>query len=87
MAKGPKVRDHDLITGWFIGVAHRQCNLERPVSFKISVFVHNLPGYDAHLILHEFGKRPDREIKVIRQNIEKYLQVEWGPNMVFRDSL
>ena len=29
-AKGPKVRDHDHITGWFIGATHRQCNLERP---------------------------------------------------------
>ena len=26
--KGPKVRDHDHITGWFIGAADRQCNLE-----------------------------------------------------------
>ena len=25
-AMGPKVRDHDYITGWFIGDAHRQCN-------------------------------------------------------------
>ena len=86
-AKGPKVRDHDHITGWFISAAHRQCNLERPVSFNIPVFFHNFRGYDAHLIVHEFGKRPDREIKVIGQNMEKYLQVEWGPNMVFRDSL
>ena len=86
-AKGPKVRDHDHITGLFIGAAHRQCNLERPVSFKIPVFFHNFRRYDAHLIVHEFGKRPDREIRVIGQNMEKYLQVEWGPNMVFRDSL
>ena len=28
-AKGPKVRDHDHITGWFIGATHRQCILER----------------------------------------------------------
>ena len=75
-AKGPKVRDHDHITGWFIGAAYRQCNLERPVSFKIPVFFHNFRGYDAHHIVHEFGKRPDREIKVIGQNMEKYLQVE-----------
>ena len=86
-AKGPKIRDHDHITGWFIGPAHRQCNLERSVSFKIPVFFHNVRKYDAHLIVHEFGKRPDREIKVIGQNMEKYLQVEWGKNMVFRDSL
>ena len=56
-AKGPKVRDHDHITGWFISAAHRQCTLERPVSFKIPVFFHNFRGYDAHLIVHEFGKR------------------------------
>ena len=75
-AKGPKVCDHDHITGWFIGAAHRHCNLERPVSFKIPVFFHNFRGYDAHLIVHEFGKRLDREIKVIGQNMKKYLQVE-----------
>ena len=86
-AKGPKVRDHDHITGWFIGAAHRQCNLERPVSFKIPVFSYNFRGYNSHLIVHEFGKQPDREIKVIGQNMEKYLQIEWGPNMVFCDSL
>ena len=51
------------------------------------MFFHNFRGYDAHLLVHEFGKRPDCEIKVIGQNMEKYLQVEWGPNMVFRNSL
>ena len=86
-AKGPKVCDHDHITEWFIGAAHRLCKLERPVSFKIPVFFHNFRGYDAHFIVHEFKKRPYREIKVIGQNMEKYLQVEWGKNMVFRDSL
>ena len=74
-AKGPQVRDHDRITGWFINAAHCQCNLERPVSFKIPVFFHNFWGYDGHLIVHEFGKRPDREIQVIGQNMEKYSEV------------
>ena len=86
-AKGPKVRDNDHIPGCFIGAVHRQCNLERPVSYKIPVFFHYFRGYDAYLIVHEFGKRPDREINLIGQNMEKYLQAEWGPNMVFRDSL
>ena len=31
--------------------------------------------------------RFDLEIKVIGQNMEKYLQVEWGKIMVFCDSL
>ena len=74
--KGPKVRYHDHITGFYIGAAHRQCYVERPVSFRIPVFLYNFCGYDAHLTVHEFGKRPDREIKVIGQNMEKYLQVE-----------
>ena len=39
------------------------------------------------MIVHEFGKRPDREIKVIGQNMKNYLQVDWEMNMVFRDSL
>ena len=71
--KEPKVRDNDHITGFFIGAAHRQCNLERPVSFPILVFFHNFREYDAHLIVHEFGKRPGREIKIIGENMEKYL--------------
>ena len=74
--KWPKVCDHDHITGFFIDAAHCQCHLERPVSFRIPVLFHNFRGYDAHLIVHEFGQRPDREIKVIGQNMGKYLQVE-----------
>ena len=63
--KGPKVRDHYHISRFFIGAAHRQCNLERPVSFRIPVFFRNFRGYDAHVIVHKFGKRPEQEIKVI----------------------
>ena len=86
-AKGHKVRDHDHITGWFILTAHRQCNSERPVSFKIPVFFHNFRGYDAHLIVHEFCKKPDREIKVIGKDMKIYIKVVLGNNMVFLDSL
>ena len=85
--KGPTVRDINHITGFFLGAAHRNYNLVRPDSFRIPVFVHNFSGYDEHLIIHEFGKRPDHKIKVIGKNRTKYLQVEWGKNMVFRDSL
>ena len=66
--KRPKVRDHDHIMGFCLNAAHRQCNLERPVCFRIPFFFHNFCGYDADLIVHEFGKRPDHEIKVIGQN-------------------
>ena len=58
--KGTKVRDHDHITGFLFGAAYRQCNLERPVCFRIPVLFYNFRGYDAHLIVHKFGKRPER---------------------------
>ena len=54
--KGPKVCNHDHITGFFLCAAHRQCNLKRPVCFQIPIFFYNFRGYDAHLIVHEFGK-------------------------------
>ena len=74
--KWPKIRDHNHITKFFIGAAHRLCNFERPVSFRIPVFFYNFRGYDAHLIVHEVGKIPEREIKVIGQNTENYLQIK-----------
>ncbi|MCP6769123.1 hypothetical protein NL529_30180, partial [Klebsiella pneumoniae] len=43
--RGIKVRDHDHITGYYLGAAHRQCNIERPVKYLISVFFHNFRGY------------------------------------------
>ena len=85
--RGGKVRDHDHITGYYLGAAHRQCNIERPVKYLIPVFFHNFRGYDSHLIVHQFRFHKNREIKVIGQNMEKYLQIQWGKNMVFRDSL
>ena len=36
--RGYKVQDHDHITGNFLGAAHRQCNIERPVKYLIPVF-------------------------------------------------
>ena len=40
-----------------------------------------------HFIVHEFPTFQDRKLKVIAFNIEKYLQIEWGPHIVFRDSV
>ena len=83
--RGFKVWDHDHITGNFLGAAHRQCNIERPVKYLIPVFFHNFLGYDIHLIVHQFRFHKQRAIKVIGKNIEKYLQIQWGDNIVVRD--
>ena len=51
------------------------------------MFFHNFCGYDTHLIVHEFGIRFNREIKIIGENMEKYFLVLWGENLVFGDSV
>ena len=51
------------------------------------VFFHNLRGYDGHLIVKEMATYPGRYIKPIGQNMERYLQIKWGQNMVFLDAL
>ena len=54
----PKVRDHDHLTGKFLGAAHNTCNLnkrrEKPF---LSIFMHNFSGYDSHLILPYLTKK------------------------------
>ena len=82
-----RVVDHDHFTGQFLGAAHAFCNLQRRKSFKIPVFFHNFRGYDSHFIVRAFHLYPERKINVIAQTMEKYLQVEWGERIVFRDSL
>ena len=47
-----KVHDHDHVTGYFFGEAHNLCNKRRLVVFQIPCFIHNLRGYDSHLIVH-----------------------------------
>ena len=82
-----KVADHDHVTGYYLGAAHDLCNRLRRVCFEIPVFFHNFRGYDGHLIVQSFNEHPQRSVTVIGQTMEKYLQVQWGENIVFRDSL
>ena len=82
-----KVLDHDHFTGKIIGAAHSICNLERRKCFQIPVFFHNFRGYDSHFIAKAFSRYPQIPIRPIAQTMEKYLQVEWGKRIVFRDSL
>ena len=84
-----KVADHDHVTGYYIGAAHDECNRKRRVVFDIPVFFHNFRGYDSHLIVTALSSPQyrTREIQVIGQNMERYMQLKWGKNLVFRESL
>ena len=82
-----RVHDRCHITGIYRGVAHSACNLNyrtTPKSWKLPVVIHNLNGYDGHLIVKalksEFGR-----VGVIPQNLEKYLSLTVG-RLKFPDS-
>ena len=85
---GDKVRDHCHIVEIYRGTAHSRCNLAYRISkseWKLPVVIHNLKGYDWHLIVKalksEFG-----EVSVIPQNMEKYLSITVD-RLKFIDSL
>ena len=82
-----KVRDHNQYTGEYLGAAHNQCNLLRRRTYKIPVFLHNFRGYDSHLICRGFTNFPNTKLFCIAQTLEKYLMVNWGSHLVFKDSL
>ena len=70
--------DHCHIVGSYHGTAHSECNLRiSKSSWKLTVVIHNLKGYDGHLIVKalkgEFGK-----VRVIPQDMEKYFSLTVG---------
>ena len=69
-----RVRDHCHFTGRYRGPAHNKCNLKYRKPKNISVFFHNLSGYDSHLFIKKLGT-PDKNenIKCIPTNEEKYI--------------
>jgi len=46
-----KVADHNHFTGEYRGPAHDYCNKQYRVPNKITVFFHNLSGFDGHLLI------------------------------------
>ncbi len=90
-AVDPKVRDHDHLTGKFLGAAHNTCNLnkrrEKPF---LSIFMHNFSGYDSHLILPYLTKKllPQVEsVSVIPKSGEKFMAIKINQQITFLDSM
>ena len=66
-----KVRDHCHITRKYRVSAHRDCNINVKLNYKIHVLFHNLKNYDSHLIMQELGKLSlECHIKWIRKVYE-----------------
>ena len=70
-----RVRDHCHFTGRYRGPAHNKCNLKYRKPKNISVFFHNLSGYDSHLFIKKIGFsiNKNENIKCIPTNEEKYI--------------
>ena len=69
-----RVRDHCHFTGRYRGAAHNKCNLKYRKPNSISVFFHNLAGYDSHLFIKKLGAAGIKEnIDCIPNNEEKYI--------------
>ena len=68
-----RVRDHCHFTGRYRGPAHNSCNLKHSKPKNISVFFHNLSGYDSHLFIKKIGcsTNKNENIKCIATNEEK----------------
>ena len=82
-----KVLDHCHVTGSYRGAAHSICNLHLkidPKTIKVPVIIHNLKGYDSHLILSAVKPRHG-EVKCIASNTEHYTSFSIG-GVTFLDS-
>ena len=67
-----RVRDHCHYTGRYRGAAHNKCNLKYSKPNNISVFFHNLSGYDSHLIIKKLNVT-EGYIDCIPNNEERYI--------------
>ena len=67
-----RVRDHCHYTGRYRGAAHNICNLKYNKPNNISVFFHNLTGYDSHLFIKKLGITTG-SIDCIPNNEENYI--------------
>lgn len=84
-----RVRDHDHLTGKFLGVAHDSCNLHRKELYTLTCFAHNFSGYDSHFLVRALNRLPERikKINAIPLTTQKFKSVTVNGNIRFLDSL
>ena len=83
-----KVRDHDHLSGKFLGAAHNVCNLNRQELCRIPVYCHNFIGYDGHFITRALPKKGKKiwRLKALATNGEKLKSISLN-NFQFVDTL
>jgi len=88
MVRGDVALDHDHVTGRFVGLAHVACNLQRRELQSMTVFVHNLAGFDGHPLLRAVGLKHSkvRHITGLPLNMEKFKCLTVNGKIKFLDS-
>ena len=82
---GVKRRDHCRTTGKYKGSAHRNCNINVKLNYKIPIVFNNLKNYGLHLIMQE----PDKfnfKVNVMPNGLEKYMNFNINKKLIFIDS-
>lgn len=69
----------------FRGAACNGCNINFREPKFIPVIFHNLRGFDGHILCQCIGKLKDKKLKVIAQNMERYVSFSVG-DLRFIDS-
>jgi hypothetical protein len=85
-----KVRDHCHFSGKYLGAAHSDCIVNRRFSHKfLPIVIHNLKGYDGHLIIKELSRYMNVNnigtVDCIPNNKEKYMTISTNPRDVKND--
>ena len=81
-----KVKDHSHVSGKFRGATHWNSNINLQLTKNVPVIIHDLRGYNSHLIFCGFDKF-DVKISVITNGLEKCTAFFWIKTWVFIDSM
>ena len=75
-----------MITGKYRDAADSQWNLKLKIPKKLPIILHNLEGYDGHIIVNELNNFDNVDIQVIPKTSETYMSIIVNRNIVFLDS-
>lgn len=70
-----RVRHHEhyIGEGDVVGLAHRACNLNYRSTYFIPVLIHNLKGYDSHLILKNLPREYATKVQIVPSNMQNFI--------------
>ena len=80
------VKNYCHITGEYRGSTNQSCSATFPTDKKIPVILHNLKGYDSHLIMQEICKF-DKKTSITLNSMVRYMALMLGKNLDFIDSM